>query len=58
MPDTKELPPNILYAVIAAALDAVLDEPFRIVSIDTGSHATSVWNIHGRLQQFESHRFR
>jgi hypothetical protein len=58
MADTKDLPPNILYAVIAAALDAVLDEPFRIVSIDTGSHGTSIWNIHGRLQQFESHRFR
>ena len=58
MADSNELPPNILYAVIAAALDAVLDEPFRIVSIDTGSHARSIWNIHGRLQQFESHRFR
>lgn len=58
MAEKNELPPNILYAVIAAAVNAVLDEPFRIVSIDTGSHANSIWNIHGRLQQFESHRFR
>ncbi|HXP89947.1 MAG TPA: hypothetical protein VN931_03345 [Fibrobacteria bacterium] len=58
MAEGKELPPDILYAVIAAAVQAVIDEPFRIVSIDTGSHGTSIWNIHGRLQQFESHRFR
>ena len=54
----KDLPPNILHAVIAAAVHAVIDEPFRIVSIDTGEHGVSIWNIHGRLQQFESHRLR
>ena len=40
---------------------AILRSPYahaRIVSIDTGSNAHSIWNIHGRLQQFESHRFR
>lgn len=58
MSDKGELPPNILHAVIAAAIATVIDEPFRIVSIDTGEHGVSIWNIHGRLQHFESHRLR
>ncbi len=55
---SQELPENVLHAIIAAAVNAVIDEPFRIVSIEPANRSNSVWNIHGRLQQFDSHRLR
>lgn len=55
---SKEPSKEDLHAVIAAAVHAVLDEPFRIVSVEPIQHGISLWNIHGRLQQFDSHRLR
>jgi hypothetical protein len=55
---SQELPQPVLHAVIAAAVDTVIDEPFRIVSIEPAQRTTSIWNIHGRLQQFDAHRLR
>jgi hypothetical protein len=54
----QELPQHVLHAIIAAAVHSVVDEPFRIVSIEPAERGTSLWNIHGRLQQFDSHRLR
>lgn len=55
---SQELPQTVLHAVIAAAVNTVIDEPFRIVSIEPAQRANSIWSIHGRLQQFDSHRLR
>lgn len=55
---SQEIPEKDLHAVIAAAVDTIMDEPFRIVSIEPAVRANSIWSIHGRLQQFDSHRLR
>ena len=55
---SQELPQNVLQAIIAAAVHTVIDEPFRIVSIEPAARSNSIWSIHGRLQQFDSHRLR
>jgi hypothetical protein len=54
----QNLPQEILHSIIAAAVHSVLDEPFRIVSIEPEARIQSIWNIHGRIQQFDSHRLR
>ena len=55
-PDASELaPPEVLVVVIAAAVAAVLDEPYRLVSIDP---ATGAWATEGRRQIFVSHKLR
>jgi len=55
---SQPLPQNILHSIIAAAVHSVLDEPFRIVSIEPEVRFQSIWNTHGRIQQFDSHRLR
>jgi len=55
---SQTIPQNILHSIIAAAVHSVLDEPFRIVSIEPEARVQSIWNIHGRIQQFDSHRLR
>jgi hypothetical protein len=55
---SQNLPQDILHSIIAAAVHAVLDEPFRIVSIEPEARVQTIWNIHGRIQQFDSHRLR
>jgi len=49
---------EVLHSIIAAAVHSVLDEPFRIVSIEPEARIQTIWNIHGRIQQFDSHRLR
>ncbi|HNY30255.1 MAG TPA: hypothetical protein PKO15_05145 [Fibrobacteria bacterium] len=55
---SQDIKEKDLHAIVAAAVHAVLDEPFRIVSIEPAVRTQSLWNIHGRFQQFESHRLR
>lgn len=55
---SQEIPEKDLHAIIAAAVNSVIDEPFRIVSIEPSIRSNSIWSIHGRLQQFDSHRLR
>ena len=55
---SHNIPQNVLHSIIAAAVHSVIDEPFRIVSIEPESRFQTIWNIHGRIQQFDSHRIR
>ncbi len=54
----QNIPQNVLHSIIAAAVHSVFDEPFRIVSIEPEARFHTIWNIHGRIQQFDSHRLR
>jgi hypothetical protein len=50
-----------LIAVIAAAIDAVIDTPFRITTIAerrADGTLVSLWSIEGRRAIFSSHNFR
>jgi hypothetical protein len=50
-----------LVAVIAAAIEAVIDAPFRITTISerrTDGTLVSLWSIEGRRSIFSSHNFR
>jgi len=55
---SHNIPQNVLHSIIAAAVHSVIDELFRIVSIEPESRFQTIWNIHGRIQQFDSHRIR
>ena len=43
-------------AVIAAAVDAVLDSPFRIVRVTAPAHWTAGWAHQGRFESLTTHR--
>jgi hypothetical protein len=48
-------------AVIAAAIAAVLDSPYRLVSVQPASPSVphlNVWALEGRTQIFQSHKIR
>ena len=50
-----------LVAVIAAAIEAVIDSPFRITTISerrADGTLISLWSIEGRRAIFSSHNFR
>lgn len=50
-----------LIAVIAAAIEAVIDEPFRITTISerrADGTLVSLWSIEGRRAIFSSHHLR
>ena len=50
-----------LVAVISAAVAAVLDRPYRLVSVQPASAAVphlNVWALEGRTQIFQSHKIR
>jgi hypothetical protein len=66
MPDTKDnnesspLPPELI-AVIAAAIDSVIDIPFRITTISerrADGTLVSLWSVEGRRAIFSSHTLR
>jgi hypothetical protein len=55
--------PNEIVAVIAAAVDTVMNGPHRILSItptagDGFSQSSTAWSAEGRRQIFQSHRVR
>jgi len=53
--------PGATVAIIAAAISAVLDRPYRMVSVQPVVAPTphlNVWAIEGRTQIFQSHRIR
>lgn len=50
-----------LVAVISAAIAAVLDRPYRLVSVEPAATAVphlNVWALEGRTQIFQSHKIR
>jgi hypothetical protein len=50
-----------LVAVISAAIAAVLDRPYRLVSVEPAAAAVphlNVWALEGRTQIFQSHKIR
>ncbi|RKX34325.1 MAG: hypothetical protein DRP71_07405 [Verrucomicrobia bacterium] len=52
-----------MYAVIAAAIDTVISQPYQIVSISSQSGERSkspqtAWSSEGRKDIYRSHRFR
>ncbi|MCB9497688.1 MAG: hypothetical protein H6686_12450 [Fibrobacteria bacterium] len=55
---SNEIPQDTLRCLIAAAVHSVIDEPFRIVSIEPETRVNTLWTIHGRIQQFDGHRLR
>ena len=63
--DAAREDPHVLLAIIAAAVDSVIKNSHRIVSIrpvDTcqasGELYLQAWSIEGRRQHFESHKIR
>jgi hypothetical protein len=59
-PEPSALAPEII-AAIAAAIDAVIDLPFRITTISErrpDGTLVSLWSIEGRRAIFSSHHLR
>ncbi|HEV7925744.1 MAG TPA: hypothetical protein VGR14_10325 [Verrucomicrobiae bacterium] len=57
---TEQISPEIL-AVIAAAIEVVLGQPHRVVSVQPAAApmpVLSVWALEGRMDQFKSHKVR
>jgi len=58
--DQPRLAPEIV-AAISAAIHAVIDQPFRIITISErhpDGTLVSFWSIEGRRAIFSSHQFR
>lgn len=56
-----DAPEPELIAVIAAAIQAVIDAPFRITTIAerrADGTLVSLWSVEGRRSIFSSHNFR
>jgi len=56
----EQMPPEIL-AVIAAAIEVVLGQPHRVVSVQPVTAPMpelNVWALEGRMDQFKSHKVR
>jgi hypothetical protein len=59
-PAVETVSPEIL-AVIAAAIAVILDRPHRVVFVRPATALApegNAWAIEGRVEQFQSHRFR
>jgi type IV secretory pathway VirB10-like protein len=58
-PAAKEVEPEIV-AVIAAAIAVVLGRPHRMVSVQQSAQGSqaSAWAMEGRVEHFQSHKFR
>ena len=59
-PSIQGIAPEIV-AVVAAAIDAVIDLPFRITTISerrADGTLVSLWSVEGRRAIFSSHKLR